>query len=63
MIILLFGKSIVFWLGLIILIFLLIQLYLGGAMVKGNIGLLKYHKINAVILFLIIVINFILGLL
>ncbi len=50
MLIVLFGKPLVFWLGALALLSFSLQIYLGLKMVKGRHGLLKYHKLNAFIL-------------
>gem|GEM_PF-1957082 len=63
MIILLFGKPLVFWLGLMALISFLIQLYLGYKLSHGHPELFKYHLLNAIILSGIVVIHLIFGLL
>jgi len=62
MIVLLFGKPLVFWLGIIVLVFFVLQIYLGVAMVRGNIKLLKYHKLNALVLSLLVIFHLILAL-
>lgn len=62
MIIILFGKPLVFWFGIIALISFCIQIYLGAKMVKGHPELLKYHKINAAVLCFIVAIHLSLGL-
>lgn len=63
MIILLFGKPLVFWLGLIVLAFFIIQVTLGILMTVGKkYGLLKYHKLNALILCIILLIHIFYGL-
>ena len=64
MIIILFGKPLVFWLGLIVLVFFILQVTLGVMMTVGKkYGLLKYHKINAGILIVLVIIHLIFGLL
>ncbi|MDD2753793.1 MAG: hypothetical protein PHT44_04260 [Candidatus Portnoybacteria bacterium] len=54
MAVILFGKPLAFWLGFITLAVFCLQLYSGIRMAKGRIELLKYHKINAVILSLLV---------
>lgn len=63
MIIILLGKPLVFWLGLLALLFFTLQVYSGVKMVKGKPELLKYHKTNAIILCLIVAVHLVLGLL
>jgi hypothetical protein len=63
MIILLFGKPLVFWLGIFTLIFFSLQIYLGLRMIKSKPELLKYHKLNAIILCFLVLIHITLGLL
>ena len=46
MIILLFGKPLVFWLGLITLISFICQITLGYLLSHGRSDLFKYHKIT-----------------
>lgn len=62
MIILLLGKPLVFWLGLLALIFFSLQIILGIMMTHGRPHLLKYHKLNAIILSTIVLIHLIFGL-
>lgn len=62
MITIILGKPLVFWLGLLALIFFLIQITLGILMDKGRKDLYKYHKINAKILSIIVLIHLIFGL-
>lgn len=64
MVIILFGKPLVFWLGFVVLAALIIQIILGVVMTVGkNYKVLKYHKINAGILVLLVLVHMILGLL
>ncbi len=60
--IILFGKPLVFWVGILTLLLFSFQIYLGLKMVKGHPELLKFHRINAFILCLIVVIHLVLGL-
>jgi hypothetical protein len=62
MIIILFGKPLVFWVGILALLFFSLQIYLGVKMTKGHPGLLKYHRLNAVVLCFIVAIHLVLGL-
>ena len=63
MIIILFGKPLVFWFGLLALVSFAWQIYLGVKMTKGHPELLKYHRLNAMILCVIVGIHLVLGLL
>ncbi len=62
MVIILFGKPLVFWVGILASLFFSLQIYLGVKMTKGRPELLKYHKLNALILCFIVVIHLVLGL-
>lgn len=62
MIIILWGKPLVFWVGIVVLLFFSLQIYLGARMMKGHPELLKYHRMNAFILCVIVIIHLILGL-
>lgn len=62
MIIILFGKPLVFWIGLLALVSFSLQIYLGVKMVKGRPDFLKYHKLNAAILCFIVLVHLTLGL-
>ncbi len=62
MITILFGKPLVFWAGLLALLFFSLQIYSGIKMMKGRPEFLKYHKLNAIILCFIVAIHLILGL-
>lgn len=62
MVIILFGKPLAFWLGFMALISFSLQIYLGLKMIKGRPGLLKYHKLNAIILCSIVVAHAIIAL-
>ena len=62
MIIILFGKPLVFWFGLLALIFFSLQIYLGFKMVKGRPEFFKYHRLNAFILCFIVIIHLTLAL-
>lgn len=62
MILILFGKPLVFWFGILALIFFFLQIYLGIRMMKGHPELIKCHRINAAILCFIVVVHLILGL-
>ncbi len=63
MIIILFGKPLVFWLGILVFLSFSLQIYLGVKMVKGRPEFLKYHKLNALILCSIVALHAVLGLL
>lgn len=63
MIIILFEKPLVFWFGLIALASFVWQIYLGVKMTKGHPELLKYHRLNAAILCVIVAVHLVLGLL
>jgi hypothetical protein len=63
MIIILLGKPLVFWLGILAFFSFSLQIYLGVVMVKGRPGLLKYHKLNAAILCSIVAVHIVFGLL
>jgi hypothetical protein len=62
MIIILFGKPLVFWFGFLAFISFSIQIYLGIKMIKGRPEFFKYHRINAFILCFIVAIHLILAL-
>lgn len=57
MIIILLGKPLVFWLGFLTLFSFLGQLYLGVRMARGHFELLKYHRLNAIILSVIVIVH------
>jgi hypothetical protein len=63
MIILLFGKPIVFWLGFVALASFLFQLYLGYKLWRGHRNLLRLHLINAIVLSCIVGVHLVFGLL
>jgi len=50
---LIFGRPANIWLGIILGVLLLFQIYLGMMMVRGRMNLLKLHKINATLLLLV----------
>jgi hypothetical protein len=62
MIIILFGKPLVFWFGLLALISFSAQIYLGLKMIKGRPEFFKYHRLNAFLLCFIVAIHLILAL-
>lgn len=62
MFIIIFGKPLAFWVGILALLSLSWQIYLGMRMIKGRPGLLRYHKFNAGILIFIVIIHAILAL-
>jgi hypothetical protein len=63
MVTLLLGKPLVFWLGLLVLVFFIAQVTLGIMMTAGKkYGLLKYHKVSALILCILVVIHILYGL-
>jgi hypothetical protein len=62
MLTLLFGKPLVFWFGLIALVSFVLQIYLGYRLSHGHPELLKYHRLNAIILACIVGVHIILGL-
>jgi hypothetical protein len=58
------GKPLVFWLGLLALLFFFLQIVTGVMMTVGKrYEFLKYHKINVAILIILVLIHAILGLL
>lgn len=61
MIIILLGKPLVFWLGIITLISFSVQIYLGFQLSHGRSELFKYHRLNAVILSFLVLVHLILG--
>jgi hypothetical protein len=61
MVFILFGKPLVFWLGLITLISFVYQIYLGYKLTHGRSDLFKYHKINAIVLSCLVLIHLTLG--
>ena len=61
-VLLLFGKPLVFWIGLIALLLFSLQIYLGIMMKKGHPEYFKYHGINAFILATIVIVHLTLGL-
>jgi len=63
MIILILGKPLVFWLGLITLISFIYQIYLGYKLTHGRSDLFKYHRLNAYILCFLVAVHIIFGLL
>ncbi|MBI5072000.1 hypothetical protein HZB93_03890 [Candidatus Falkowbacteria bacterium] len=54
---LLWGRPANIWLGIILGVLLIFQIYLGIMMVRGRMNLLKLHKINAAFLFIIALIH------
>ena len=63
MVIILLGKPLVLWFGLLALLSFSLQIYLGLKMVKGRPDLLKYHKLNAAVLCFIVAVHIVLALL
>ncbi len=61
MIFLVFGKPLVFWLGLITLCSFVFQIYLGYRLSHGRSDLFKYHRLNAVVLCCLVAIHLTLG--
>ena len=61
MIFIIFGKPLVFWLGLITLSSFILQIYLGYRLSHGRSDLFKFHRLNAVILSSLVVIHLTLG--
>lgn len=61
MIILIFGKPLVFWLGLITFISFMYQMYLGYKLSHGRSDLFKYHRLNAFLLSCLVLIHLMLG--
>ncbi|MBU1146584.1 hypothetical protein KKD80_03500 [Patescibacteria group bacterium] len=47
------GKPMNIWLGIVLGVFLIFQIYLGIMMVRGRMNLLKLHKVNAAMLLLV----------
>jgi len=62
MIIILFGKPLAFWLGFLALASFCWQIYLGVRMTKGHPEPLTYHRVNAGILTVIIIVHMFFGL-
>jgi hypothetical protein len=58
-----FGKPLVFWLGLMALASFSWQIYLGYGLTHGHPDYFPKHKINAIILSCIVLVHLILGLL
>lgn len=56
-----FGKPLVFWLGIITLFSFVLQIYLGYRLTHGRSDLFKYHKTNALILSCLVFIHLIFG--
>jgi hypothetical protein len=54
---LIFGRPANIWLGIILGVLLLFQIYLGMMMVRGRMNLLKLHKINATLLLLVALVH------
>ncbi len=64
MIILFLGKPLVFWFGILTAVFFVSQIITGAMMTIGKrYEFLKYHKINAAILIILVLVHAILGLL
>lgn len=61
MIIILYGKPLVFWLGILTLISFIYQLYLGYKLSHGRSDFFKAHKINALVLTILVIIHLTLG--
>ncbi len=59
---LIFDKPIYVWLGIILLFLVALQIILGLMMVHGRPELLRYHKINAALIVLVIVFHALYGL-
>jgi len=51
----------VFWFGLIILALFILQLYLGYRLAHGRPDYFKYHRLNAVLLSILVLVHLILG--
>jgi len=62
MIYILFGKPLVFWFGIIAFISFSFQIYSGWQVHKGKYYLFKYHRLNAFILSVIVIVHLLLGL-
>lgn len=60
MIIIVLGKPLAFWIGILAFFSLSLQIYLGMKMAKGHPELLKYHRLNAIILFSVVVVHLLL---
>jgi low affinity Fe/Cu permease len=60
--ILLFGEPLLFYFGILALIFFILQMILGILMTKGHPKLFKYHKINSIVLSIVVLIHVILAL-
>lgn len=61
MIFIFLGKPLVFWLGLITLCSFIFQIYLGYKLTHGRADLFRYHRINAFILCILVLIHLTLG--
>jgi hypothetical protein len=61
MVFIIFGKPLVFWLGLITLGSFIFQIYLGYRLTHGRSDLFKYHKLNAFVLSCLVLIHLTLG--
>jgi hypothetical protein len=60
--ILLLGKPLLFYFGILALILFVLQMLFGILMTKGHPKLFKYHKINSIILSIVVLIHVILAL-
>ena len=61
-VILIFDRPLVFWLGLIVLPLFVLQIIIGILMTSGGkYQLLKYHKLNALILSILVIIHALFG--
>jgi dolichyl-phosphate-mannose--protein O-mannosyl transferase len=60
--IILFGKPLVLWFGVLALILFLLQILFGILMRKGHPKMFKYHKINAIVLTIVVLTHAILAL-
>jgi hypothetical protein len=55
---LVWGKPVNIWLGIVLAVLLLFQIYLGIMMVRrGRMNLLKLHKINAMLLLIVALVH------
>lgn len=61
MIVIILGKPLVFWLGLVTLASFIWQLYLGYGLTHGRSYLFTYHRLNAAILASLVLLHLIFG--
>lgn len=59
---LVFGRPVNVWLGILLGVLLIWQIYLGIMMVRGRMNLLKLHKINATLIAIVAIVHVYYGL-